>query len=401
MKLEVQNGETEPIIYILNKSETYIGSRNTNDIVIGSNEISAKHLKVVIVEDNCFVIDQGSTNGTFINETQLVPGRRTELIPHEPMLLGHKVFITLLDRPKNMASSGPNQAPGEELKIAPAIAVKKPNPNASTNKTRVISLKEMSLAKEKAKAKKREKLAAKRRAESKRIRQEKEALKRVSTIALIWLVGGIILQIAWKNLPSMMKKSYAPQKVYLDRVALEEDLEGQDQEFRIPKSSIHSNETLITYLGKVKCTSNVETIFCDKLPDYRTENNGVIEIEGDLVFYMQKRNWYEKAELILNNEKNSDEEIVDPTSIKKIAVMRLIEDGLGKSLPQNFKPRNFYIVLYSSPTDLAAVAVFKSQLLPTISMKIYKLERRSNELNGLDLIKSLSLYIQFPYVDPI
>jgi pSer/pThr/pTyr-binding forkhead associated (FHA) protein len=400
MKLEVQNGETEPIIYILNKSETYIGSRDTNDIVIGSNEISAKHLKVVIVEDTCFVIDQGSTNGTFINETQLVPGRRVELIPYEPVLLGHKVFITLLDKSKKIAPTRPIPAPTEQLKAAAIIPDQRPDPNPSSDKTRVISLKEMNLAKEKSKVKKREKLAVKRKAESKRIREEKKALKRVTVIALSWLVGGVILQVAWKKLPSLMKKSYAPQKVYVDRVAMEEGLEGQDQEFKIAKNSIHSNETLITYLGKSKCKSSIEMAFCDKLPEYRTESNGVIELDGDLVFYMQKRNWYAKAEPLLRNEKTLDEDNVDPNDIKKMAVIQLIEASLGKSLPENFRPRNFYIVLYSSPTDLAVVAVFKSQILPTIAMKTYKLEHRNDKLDGSDLIRALAIYIQYPYIDP-
>lgn len=400
MKLEVQNGETEPIIYILNKSETYIGSRDSNDIVIGSSEISAKHLKVIIVEDTCFIIDQGSTNGTFINEVQLVPGRRVELIPYEPVLLGHKVFITLLDKSKKAALKRATPAPSEVLKVAPIIPEQRPDPNPSSDKTRVISLKEMSLAKEKSKAKKREKLAVKRKAESKRVKQEKQAFKRVTVIALSWLVGGVILQFAWKRLPSMMKKSYAPQKVYVDRVAMEEGLDGQDQEFKIPKESIHSNETLITYLGKSKCESSVEMVFCDKLPEYRTENNGVIELDGDLVFYMQKRNWYAKAEPLLRDEKTLDKELANPTAIKKMAVIQLIEAGLGKSLPGNFRPRNFYIVLYSSPTDLAVVAVFKSQLLPTISMKTYKVEHRSSKLNGSDLIRALAIYIQYPYLDP-
>jgi hypothetical protein len=115
---------------------------------------------------------------------------------------------------------------------------------------------------------------------------------------------------------------------------------------------------------------------------------------------MQKRNWYAKAEPLLRNEKTLDKDNVDPTEIKKMAVIQLIEAGLGKSLPGNFKPRNFYIVLYSSPTDLAVVAAFKSQILPTIAMKTYRVEHRNDRLDGSDLIRALAIYIQYPYIDP-
>jgi pSer/pThr/pTyr-binding forkhead associated (FHA) protein len=80
MRLEVLEDKNGAVIYVLNRPEIYIGSTENNDIVIPATEVSKKHLKLIITDDKkCFVIDQRSTNGSFINDERLVPGKREEL----------------------------------------------------------------------------------------------------------------------------------------------------------------------------------------------------------------------------------------------------------------------------------------------------------------------------------
>lgn len=49
------------------------------DGIIGDGEISRIHAKIVIEEEGVFLIDQDSTNGTFLNEKQLVPWERCRI----------------------------------------------------------------------------------------------------------------------------------------------------------------------------------------------------------------------------------------------------------------------------------------------------------------------------------
>ncbi|MFL5783225.1 MAG: FHA domain-containing protein, partial [Bacteriovoracaceae bacterium] len=64
MRLEVLTEAKGGAIYVLNRPEIYIGSSENNDIVITAGEISKKHAKLIVTDDNkCFIIDQGSTNG--------------------------------------------------------------------------------------------------------------------------------------------------------------------------------------------------------------------------------------------------------------------------------------------------------------------------------------------------
>ena len=96
MYLEVLIDSQKPVIYKLNKPEIYLGSLATNDIVISFFGISRKHLKLIVQEKVCIAIDQGSTNGSYIGDAKMVPGKRFELSPLEPLRLGEKVFLTLL-----------------------------------------------------------------------------------------------------------------------------------------------------------------------------------------------------------------------------------------------------------------------------------------------------------------
>lgn len=62
------------------KSPFFIGKNvERADGIIGEGEISRIHAKVVMEADGVFVIDQESTNGTYVNGTQLLPWERREI----------------------------------------------------------------------------------------------------------------------------------------------------------------------------------------------------------------------------------------------------------------------------------------------------------------------------------
>ena len=141
MYLEIMVGNSEePILKSLNQSKLTIGSVESNDIVINSPSVSRKHLVVINESENFYVIDQGSTNGTFINEERLIPGRKVELTSFFPVRLGDDVLLTLLsenDDTGAFESSSPSL-----LNVPPSESSQSANES-----TRVISLKDLKKAK--------------------------------------------------------------------------------------------------------------------------------------------------------------------------------------------------------------------------------------------------------------
>ena len=96
MRIEILVGSKDPITFPLNSSKLTIGTAETCDIVINAHGVSRKHILVTTENDKFFVTDQGSTNGTFINEERLTPGRKTEFTSFFPLRLGDGVLVSLL-----------------------------------------------------------------------------------------------------------------------------------------------------------------------------------------------------------------------------------------------------------------------------------------------------------------
>src|SRR5690606_19797388 len=101
MRLEILVGSDDPIIYPINSAKMTLGSAETCDVIISAEGISRRHLTVIAEDDQYFVIDQGSTNGSFINEERLVPGRRVEFTSFFPVRLGDNTLLSLISDDEN------------------------------------------------------------------------------------------------------------------------------------------------------------------------------------------------------------------------------------------------------------------------------------------------------------
>lgn len=63
------------------KSPFFVGKDAVkSDGIIGDGEVSRVHAKIVMEEDSVFIIDQESTNGTFINGKQIIPWERCRVV---------------------------------------------------------------------------------------------------------------------------------------------------------------------------------------------------------------------------------------------------------------------------------------------------------------------------------
>jgi hypothetical protein len=96
MRIEILVDSEDPQIFPLNKSKISIGSHEGCEVQLQADGVSRKHLQIITEDDKYYVVDQGSTNGSYINEERLVPGRRAEFTSFFPVRLGDKVLVTLL-----------------------------------------------------------------------------------------------------------------------------------------------------------------------------------------------------------------------------------------------------------------------------------------------------------------
>lgn len=97
MKIEIHNGASSAESHPLTKDSTSVGASTTSDIKVVAEGVSRKHIVILRENDDYFVIDQGSTNGTYINEEQLVAGKKYPFTTFFPLKLGVNVLVSLVN----------------------------------------------------------------------------------------------------------------------------------------------------------------------------------------------------------------------------------------------------------------------------------------------------------------
>ena len=98
------------------KDEVTIGRNASNDLVLASPDVSSKHAKFIQRNDesgrpSLFIIDLGSSNGTFIEEQKLPPKEERKLNGKERIVLGSFLLTaTILDAEATGAFQTPKSA---------------------------------------------------------------------------------------------------------------------------------------------------------------------------------------------------------------------------------------------------------------------------------------------------
>jgi pSer/pThr/pTyr-binding forkhead associated (FHA) protein len=69
-----------------------IGSIQTNNIVISNPSISRNHAKFIFEDNDIFIIDNNSTNGTLVEGTQVKPDVKNIVYNGSIIMLGNESF---------------------------------------------------------------------------------------------------------------------------------------------------------------------------------------------------------------------------------------------------------------------------------------------------------------------
>lgn len=291
MRIEILvDGSVEPQIYPLDKPKMTIGSGDTCDIIVSSENISRKHVVIVQEGDEFFVFDQGSTNGSFINEERLVPGRKTEFTSFFPVRLGDHVLITLLS----------DADPLDEGQDQPLIPVpkepeeKKSSPSRGDESTKMISLADLRKAKTSDLQAKREEITKRKASPIKNAPVKTKRAKENQKFKLTsWLILVALVAIGYYNIktvkedPRIAKMGEVVTADPSDGKKPEEEVKPTDQtqgqginldESKIPEGPFIDKQRYLQFLTDAKCITDMEKYFCGIIPGASGNNWGVVQI---------------------------------------------------------------------------------------------------------------------------
>jgi pSer/pThr/pTyr-binding forkhead associated (FHA) protein len=353
MYLEVHVEPLEPVVYILNKDEIYVGSSTGNDVVISSGEVSRKHLKFIFQQEKVLVRDLGSTNGTYLEDEQLIPGKSYDIALDAPLRLGTKIHLTLSKKKKAL----PTKASTDPTERTTTF-------KTNEDKTRVISLRELEAAKRR-KLKTRQAKLTKRAAQEKKkkIAQEKynKLVYRVGLYLVLALGLHFYLQKRW----SREADPFASHK----KVALNERaIELGEDEVAIDRSRIITREEVLDAVMAPKCQQPEEAALCRRLNLSVDRREGVILRDDKYLVFIENPAWLARISSRIN-EFPEEQKVTDLDLISRLAVLEFITTTLRPAIPVSLGDRYFYVVSFPRGEGTPQVMVARTGFLLRVSRR--------------------------------
>lgn len=90
-QLTMRSGPMPGKTFTIEKEETHLGRDLANEIPIGDPEVSRRHARLFMRDDNVFIEDLGSTNGTFLNGERIASPQ--QLRKGDVITLGESVVM--------------------------------------------------------------------------------------------------------------------------------------------------------------------------------------------------------------------------------------------------------------------------------------------------------------------
>lgn len=89
-------GEFQGNTLPLSEEEITVGRTSKNHVIINDHNISRTHVTFFVNADDVFIQDEGSRNGTLVNEQKLAPGSKIKLQHGDRILIGQHAFVVEL-----------------------------------------------------------------------------------------------------------------------------------------------------------------------------------------------------------------------------------------------------------------------------------------------------------------
>ncbi len=271
------------------------------------------------------MVDQGSTNGSFIGDEKLIPGKKYLLKVSEIARIGHQISLELVTEADSFLEL-PKPKLIEERESAA--------PSSDHDKTQIISLDQLKHSKAMADEARRKIQAEKRLKELAITRDERKKMVRIVFIAFAILVVGIWANKKWKAGLSVADKDTIVKKIqtkFQSSSEIDADLEG----YRIPRGLLLTRKVFLKNMTAKKCVEEDTHPLC-ATNDLRLKHNGVIVDGMNTMIYVEESFWFERARALSGSGLSEE-------NLRKIAFLIFLEDH---SLELGRQGTHLYVIFY-------------------------------------------------------
>ena len=359
MRIEVLVGSSDPIIYPMTKNRIMIGSAESNDVIISDIGVSRKHLLITVENDIFYISDQGSTNGSFMNEVRLVPGRRTEFTSFFPVRLGDDVLITLLSDDETSDFSEGNRIINTR-KESTQPSIQRPVSDA----TRTIKLSDLKGDQTQNLIKKRQvKRVEAKKAPKKTPVKKKESVGVIPVISFLILAGAAIYQ--WQYSEPHVEPVVITEVGKI--VPVEPKIQAPIKKL-VAESDLPKKETLLNLTRDMKCITDLEKYLCGIISGADSNPWGVAQVGTMLNVLIDGKTYFDSAESIFKRQ-NGQTTVspLDEETISKLATVIFLEEGISSSFDYEQLKDNVLTFALFLPSDelslpRAVITIYPSEL---------------------------------------
>lgn len=295
MRIEILVGAEDPVVHPFKDSKMSIGSGETNDIILSANGVSRKHILITFDGENYFVTDQGSTNGSYMNEERLVPGRKVEFNSFFPVRLGDDVLISLVSDDDGLFDLT------DEVDVTPPVQEVKPSFEA----TSVIPLKALKEAKT-------EKLVQRREVKRTEVRARVEKKKKPAPKPKSNFSFSSFFVIAAFATTCYYYFFYKPKIIAVKPSPVTKAIEPTPEtaaeapkeiSLLLDEADVPTQKKMTDVLNEMKCLTDEEKVLCDILPGAKGDVYGVTKIGTMFYVLVDGLPYLDRAEILSGSRK--------------------------------------------------------------------------------------------------
>jgi hypothetical protein len=334
----------------------FLGSSDTCDITINSDGISRKHIVILSEGDNYYVIDQGSTNGTFINEERLIPGKKVEFTSFFPVRLGENILVSLLSDEQDSIERIEIPESFKE-KSSPAIKY------TSDDRTQVIKISDVKGKTDKLINQRDQKRLQTKKSPAKEVPKTKnKGFNPIQILAFVIFAAAIAYHFHFKEEPP------APVQVSeIGRIvgpSVSESVDVKKVSKSLTKEELIPLENFLIYMNDLKCTTDLEGYLCQVFD--MKDPYGVFQIRLSVIIMFDSAPIYEEAKAFVRESADSSPEAlkIQTENLEEAAAILALRKFPDTLESERFKDNVIFIALFKTTENsrqIEQVIAFKGE----------------------------------------
>ncbi len=387
MRIEILVDNEEPRIYPLDKPKMVVGSHEACDIVINHKGISRKHCIITEKDDKYFVADQGSTNGSYIDEHRLVPGNSAEFSSFFPVRLGDNVLMSLLSDEEAHELGGDSES-----------YTRSDSGSVRDESTKMISLKDLHSTSTAGLVQKRSETVTKRKTVKKVV-----PVKKKSAASNV-LVGGIgFLIIAAAALYQYINKQEA-KVVQAEKRAPVIKVDNRPI-LRLEAGDMPTAESIVAVANNPKCSTDLEKNLCITLPLINQEKWGTVLLDKSVLIlgnfkYLEDAKAFVKLPNEIEKGGTPEEWSTYQSDLHLVALMLWVRDNIPLELKkiEGLKDLTLtiaFVDITKDPPVFASSAVFIPESLLRLRQRIQDKDFEEAKKRGASEFSYALEYLRF------